>query len=74
MYESDIALKEESDAPETTVNIGLMLKTVCKPYRWHMATRYEIPCQVSGTFSFGHRNLKPEGFPGQRDHSWGVRD
>ena len=43
------------------------------PYPWRLATRYEIPCRVSGTVRIGDEELELSG-PGQRDHSWGARD
>jgi hypothetical protein len=58
-----------------TVELDLTWHTVGVPYKWRLATRYEIPCTVSGTVkvdgavvtTFTHA-------PGQRDHSWGPRD
>src|SRR5262249_30188297 len=38
-----------------------------------MATRYEIPCTVSGTVRVGEQTIPFQG-RGQRDHSWGPRD
>ena len=38
-----------------------------------MATRYEIPCRVTGTVTIGGETIELSG-PGQRDHSWGARD
>ena len=38
-----------------------------------MTTRYEIPCAVSGFVVVDGVRLALDG-PGQRDHSWGVRD
>jgi hypothetical protein len=35
--------------------------------------RYEIPCRVHGEVLVGDERLELAG-PGQRDHSWGVRD
>jgi hypothetical protein len=43
------------------------------PYQWRLATRYEIPCRVSGTVRVGEEEFELSG-PGQRDHSWGARD
>ena len=47
------------------------------PYRYRLTTRYEIPCTVSGSVTV--RDTKDtcyrlDAVPGQRDHSWGVRD
>ncbi len=43
------------------------------PYAWRTATRYEIPCRVTGTVRVGDEEIAFAG-PGQRDHSWGARD
>ncbi len=43
------------------------------PYAYRMATRYEIPCSVSGTVRIGEETIPLHG-RGQRDHSWGTRD
>ena len=44
------------------------------PYAYSLATRYEIPCRVSGTLRLGEELLTLERAVGQRDHSWGPRD
>ncbi len=43
------------------------------PYQYAVTTRYEIPCAVTGTVTVDGQQLRLDG-PGQRDHSWGVRD
>ena len=55
------------------VALDLTWDTDGAPYAYRMATRYEIPCQVHGTIQVGDEQLELRG-PGQRDHSWGVRD
>lgn len=35
--------------------------------------RYEVPCRVHGEVLVGQERIEIDG-PGQRDHSWGVRD
>jgi hypothetical protein len=43
-------------------------------FRWPDGIdRYEIPCRVHGEIMVGDERIEFEG-PGQRDHSWGVRD
>jgi hypothetical protein len=42
-------------------------------YPYSGVTRYEQPCDVHGEILLGDERLSFEG-PGQRDHSWGVRD
>lgn len=43
-------------------------------YRYRLTPRYEIPCLVSGTITVGEETIAFSDVPGQRDHSWGVRD
>jgi len=43
------------------------------PYHYDITTRYEIPCLVHGQIAVGNERFALDG-PGQRDHSWGVRD
>ncbi|EUA42268.1 hypothetical protein I553_6128 [Mycobacterium xenopi 4042] len=44
------------------------------PYRYRLTTRYEIPCRVSGSVTVEDTEYMLDEVPGQRDHSWGVRD
>ncbi|HEX3705094.1 MAG TPA: phosphotransferase [Mycobacteriales bacterium] len=55
------------------IDIDLTWATDGVPYRYPWTTRYEIPCTVSGTVTVDDEQLRFDG-PGQRDHSWGVRD
>jgi hypothetical protein len=55
------------------VALELAWETDGRPYAYRMATRYEIPCTVNGRVRVGDETLRLTG-PGQRDHSWGVRD
>ena len=57
------------------VELALALRwdTTGEPYAYRAATRYEIPCRVSGTVRCGEETVDFNGV-GQRDHSWGVRD
>ncbi|MBX5485265.1 MAG: phosphotransferase [Mycolicibacterium hassiacum] len=52
----------------------LVWSTNGAPYQYRLASRYEIPCTVSGTVTVDGRRYRLDGVPGQRDHSWGVRD
>jgi hypothetical protein len=56
-----------------TVEIDATWRTVGVPYHYGMTTRYEIPCAVEGFVVIDGEKLVLDG-PGQRDHSWGVRD
>ena len=66
-------LRGEPGAPvEMTMN--LVWATDGTPYKYRLTTRYEIPCAVSGTVTIGDASYRVDSVPGQRDHSWGVRD
>jgi hypothetical protein len=65
-------LRAEPGTP-VEVELDLLWQTDGVPYQWRAATRYEIPCRVSGTLRVGEQRLAFAG-PGQRDHSWGARD
>ncbi|KIW02675.1 uncharacterized protein PV09_06112 [Verruconis gallopava] len=66
-------LRQEAGRP-VDVHMDLVYETAGVPYQWRQATRYEIPCRVTGTFSFDGRTVAFSGAVGQRDHSWGDRD
>jgi hypothetical protein len=66
-------LRAEQGAP-AEVAIDLEWTTDGTPYQYRIATRYEIPCSVSGSVTIGGRRYTVDSVPGQRDHSWGVRD
>ena len=65
-------LRGEAGEP-TDVTFDLVWETLGDPYSYRVATRYEIPCRVSGTVTVGGETLALDGL-GQRDHSWGTRD
>ena len=54
--------------------MDLTWTTAGTPYQYRLTPRYEIPCTVSGTVVADGRVLDLASVPGQRDHSWGVRD
>ena len=56
------------------VTVDLEWSTVGTPYRYRLTPRYEIPCTVTGSVSVDGRRMTVDAVPGQRDHSWGVRD
>jgi Phosphotransferase enzyme family len=66
-------LRGEQGAP-VQVALDLVWSTDGTPYKYRITTRYEIPCTVTGTVSIDGRRYTVESVPGQRDHSWGVRD
>lgn len=56
------------------MTMDLIWTTAGTPYQYRITTRYEIPCTVSGTVTADGREFVIKDVPGQRDHSWGVRD
>lgn len=57
------------------IELDLTYDTDGVPYKYRLATRYEIPCRVSGMVKVnGGTALRVSRAPGQRDHSFGVRD
>jgi hypothetical protein len=65
--------------PGTPVDMTMNLEwaTDGTPYKYRLTTRYEIPCTVTGTVTIRDTedtSYRLDSVPGQRDHSWGVRD
>lgn len=58
----------------TKVALSLSYSTQGSPYQYKIATRYELPCAVSGSVTIGERPYDLRDVVGQRDHSWGARD
>ncbi len=72
-YDDESApLRGEQGTP-VSVELDLVWETAGIPYAWRQATRYEIPCHVTGVVRIDGEELQLSG-PGQRDHSWGSRD
>lgn len=68
------SLQRKQGAP-ARVELGLLYETDGVPYRYRLTTRYEIPCKVTGTIRVDEGPLLSiASVPGQRDHSYGVRD
>jgi hypothetical protein len=66
-------LRGEAGSPvEVTMNLEWATDGI--PYKYRVTTRYEIPCTVSGTVTVDDKAYRIDSVPGQRDHSWGVRD
>jgi hypothetical protein len=65
-------LRGEAGEP-VDVALELVWETAGTPYGYRLATRYEIPCRVTGTIRVGEEIVELRG-TGQRDHSWGTRD
>ncbi|KAI9375033.1 kinase-like domain-containing protein [Aspergillus egyptiacus] len=73
-YDDPADLLHGKKGKPVTVHIDLTWHTAGTPYQWSIATRYEIPCTVSGTILVDSTVTQFTHAPGQRDHSWGVRD
>jgi hypothetical protein len=66
-------LRGEAGRP-VDLSMNLVWTTAGTPYQYRITPRYEIPCTVSGTVTADGRTFVVSQVPGQRDHSWGVRD
>ncbi|SEH76612.1 Ecdysteroid kinase [Mycolicibacterium rutilum] len=66
-------LRGEAGRP-VKVTMNLEWRTVGTPYLYRITPRYEIPCTVSGSVTVDGREFSFADVPGQRDHSWGMRD
>ncbi len=73
-YDDPAALLRGETGRPVEMTMDLAWTTVGTPYQYRVTPRYEIPCTVSGTVTAGDREFAVSGVPGQRDHSWGVRD
>ena len=54
--------------------LDLQFSSVSTPYLYRLTPRYEIACTVTGSATADGRRFELSAVPGQRDHSWGVRD
>ncbi|MGK2867307.1 MAG: phosphotransferase [Mycobacterium sp.] len=66
-------LRGEAGRP-VEVGLDLEFTSVSTPYLYRITPRYEIACTVSGTATVDGHQYPLSSVPGQRDHSWGVRD
>ncbi|ORV61053.1 DUF7065 domain-containing protein [Mycobacterium gastri] len=73
-YADPAALLRGEPGDPVEVTMCLVWTTDGSPYRYRMTSRYEIPCTVSGTVTVDGTGYRFDSVPGQRDHSWGVRD
>ncbi|HME47609.1 phosphotransferase [Mycobacterium sp.] len=73
-FDDPAALLRGEHGRDIDVSMDLEWTTAGTPYRYRVTTRYEIACAVSGTVSAGGQRIHFDAVPGQRDHSWGVRD
>lgn len=73
-YDDPAALLQGQAGRPVEAAFDLVWTTNGTPYRYQIASRYEIPCIVSGTVRVDDRTVTVDQVPGQRDHSWGARD
>jgi Ecdysteroid kinase-like family len=73
-YPDPAALLRAEPGEPAEVAIDLEWTTDGTPYKYRLTTRYEIPCTVSGTVTIDGHTYTLDAVPGQRDHSWGIRD
>lgn len=73
-YDDPAALLRGEAGRPAEMTMELVWTTVGVPYQYRITPRYEIPCTVSGTVTVDGREFRIDAVPGQRDHSWGVRD
>ncbi len=73
-YDDPAALLRDEPGRAIDVTMDLVFETAGVPYQYRITPRYEIPCTVSGTVTAGDCEYRIDAVPGQRDHSWGVRD
>jgi hypothetical protein len=73
-YPDPAALLRGERGTPVDVALDLVWSTDGTPYKYRITTRYEIPCTVSGIVTVDGRRYTVDSVPGQRDHSWGVRD
>ena len=73
-YDDPAALLRGEPGRPVELTMDLTWTTAGTPYQYRLTPRYEIPCTVSGTVTVDGRTFTIQAVPGQRDHSWGVRD
>ncbi len=73
-YDDPAALLRGEPGRDVAAVFDLEWATDGVPYQYRIASRYEIPCTVSGTVVADGRSFTIDEVPGQRDHSWGARD
>lgn len=74
VYDDPAALLRGEEGRPAELTMDLVWTTSGTPYAYRIATRYEIPCTVSGSVTADGRDYEFSAVPAQRDHSHGVRD
>jgi Ecdysteroid kinase-like family len=73
-YDDPSALLRGEPGRAAQLSMDLTFTTAGTPYLYRLTPRYEIPCTVSGIVGVDGDTVELQAVPGQRDHSWGVRD
>jgi hypothetical protein len=73
-YDDPSALLRGESGRPVELSMDLQWTTAGTPYLYRVTSRYEIPCTVSGSVVVDGTATDVREVPGQRDHSWGVRD
>jgi thiamine kinase-like enzyme len=73
-HDEPAALLHGGAGKPVPIALDLTWETAGDPYAYRLATRYEVPCRVSGWVTVGDETLALSDAVGQRDHSWGLRD
>ena len=73
-YSDPSALLRGEPGTPVEMTMNLEWATDGTPYKYGLTTRYEIPCTVTGAVTVDDASYRVDSVPGQRDHSWGVRD
>ncbi|MHA3021920.1 DUF7064 domain-containing protein [Mycobacterium sp. BMJ-28] len=73
-YDDPAGLLHGERGKPADLALDLEFTSVGAPYQYRITPRYEIPCTVTGTAIVAGREYPLSAVPGQRDHSWGVRD
>ncbi len=73
-FDDPAALLRGEPGRPADLDMELTWTTAGAPYQYRVTPRYEIAATVSGTVAVDGRTYDLDGVPGQRDHSWGVRD
>jgi len=67
------AVFDDERGPEVSISLDLTWEGVAAPFVYAATTRFEQSARVHGEVTIGDERITVE-CPGQRDHSWGVRD
>ncbi|MGE0218103.1 phosphotransferase [Mycolicibacterium sp.] len=74
IHDDPAALLTGTSGRPIDLALDLTWTTAATPYAYRITSRYEIACSVGGSVIADGRRYDLSGTPGQRDHSWGVRD